>query len=184
MTTLPTSPVSGGSPRVLAVICSALALVLPLVTVVGLLGDWPTSFLGAVAAALPPATLQSLAGGGPLRLWMAALLSLLPVLLMAVALLRAAACLRAFARGRYFSREPVTALRAFAAWALAAGLAGVAVPVAVVLVLTVGGPGPGTLALSLGSQQLFLILFAAVAWQIAAVLARAVALAEDHAQIV
>jgi len=52
-------------------------------------------------------------------------------------------------------------------------------------VLTSAVPaGPRALSLSLGSNELLTLLFAGMVWQIAAVMARAVALAEENAQFV
>ena len=103
---------------------------------------------------------------------------------MAWALHGAGLCFAQFARGLHFTVAAVQALRRFARGVFAAALAGAVVPTAVVLLLTTGGPHPAALAISLGSQHLFMLLFAGVLWQIAAVLARAVTLAEENAQFV
>jgi hypothetical protein len=55
----------------------------------------------------------------------------------------------------------------------------------VIVVLTLGAPaGQRALSLGLGSNELLTLLFAGMVWQIAAVMTRAVALAEENAQFV
>lgn len=161
--------------------CVLLALVLPAVTAAYLINGWPNALTAAAAAT--GVSLQ-LAAQAPWRLMAAGVLALLPVLAMALALLRASRCLRAFAGGQHFSLAAVRDLRGFAALVLLAGIACTLVPTLVLLLLTWGQPGQASLALNFGSQHLLLLLFAAVTWQIARVLAKAVALAEEHAQIV
>jgi len=52
-------------------------------------------------------------------------------------------------------------------------------------VLTLGAPaGQRALAMGLGSNELLTLLFAGMVWQISAVMAKAVALAEENAQFV
>jgi hypothetical protein len=183
----PTASATPGlhSATLLAWVCSALAVLLPLASAWLVLWPWPQALLRAVAQAGGGAGINAAALGnaGP-QLAAAAALAMVPVLLMALALQRASRCLHAFARGEHFTLGAVTALRAFAALVFAAGVACTLVPPLAMLLLSLAGPGPHTLALSFGSQHLFLLLFSAVTWQIAAVLARAVALAEEHAQIV
>jgi hypothetical protein len=173
------------SATALAWLCSALAAVLPLASAWLVLHPWPQALVHALVQAAPGARIDAaaLANAGP-ALGAAAALAMLPVLLMALALVRASHCLRAFARGEHFTLGAVKALRAFAAWVFAAGVACMLVPPLALLLLSVQGPGPHAFVLSFGSQHLFLLLFSAVTWQIAAVLARAVALADEHAQIV
>lgn len=173
------------SAAVLAWLCSALAVVLPLASAWLVLLPWPQALLQALAQAAPSARIDVAALANPgLALGAAAALAMLPVLLMAWALLRASRCLRAFARGEHFTLGAVRELRAFAALVFAAGVACTLVPALALLLLSMQGPGPHALVLSFGSQHLFLLLFSAVTWQIAAVLSRAVALADEHAQIV
>jgi hypothetical protein len=53
------------------------------------------------------------------------------------------------------------------------------------VVLTAGAPvGQRALALGFGSNELLTLLFAGMVWQIAAIMAKAVALAEENAQFV
>jgi Protein of unknown function (DUF2975) len=155
--------------------------VLPAVTAAYLINGWPNVL--AAAAAGTGVSLR-LAEQAPWRLIAAGVLAMLPMLAMALALLRASRCLAAFARGEHFSLAAVRDLRGFAALVLLAGIACTLVPTLIVLLLTLGRPGQASLALSFDSQHLLLLLFAGVTWQIARVLAKAVALAEEHAQIV
>lgn len=169
------------SARVIAALCVLMAVLLPVATAAHLLRGWPNGLMAAAASAgvsLPSAP------NGSWRLIAATVLALLPVGLASAALLHAGRCLAAFARGEHFSLAALRDLRGFAAMMLVAGIASAAVPTLIVLLLTTGGPGQSTLAISVGSQQLMLLLFAGVTWCIANVLAKALALAEEHALIV
>jgi hypothetical protein len=180
------SPPRGLPPAAaLAWLCLALAFVLPLASAWQVLQPWPHALLQALAQATGGWRMSADAQSGQgMRLVAVAALSMVPVMLMAVALLRASRCLRAFARGEHFTLGAVKELHAFAALVFAAGVACTLVPTLAVLLLSMSGPGPRRLVVTFGSQHLFLLLFSAVTWQIASVLARAVALAEEHAQIV
>jgi hypothetical protein len=170
---------------VLSSLCLALALALPFATGWFLLRSWPQSLLQTLAQTAHGWQANTDALNNQV-IWLAAVavLAMIPALLMAGALVRASRCLRAFARGEHFTLAAVKELRGFAALVFAAGVVGALVPTLSVLLLSALGPGPRSLVLSFGSQQLFLLLFSGVTWQIASVLARAVALAEEHAQIV
>ncbi|MEP6824526.1 MAG: hypothetical protein ABI919_06890 [Ramlibacter sp.] len=166
---------------VLARSCQALAVLLPLATAAYLANAWPLTLVTGLAGMAPAATLDGVAGW---RLLGAAALGMLPALCMALALRDAGHCFAQFARGAHFTVAAVQALRRFARGVLIAAVAGALVPTAMVLLLTTGGPQPAVLAVSFGSQHVFMLLFASVLWQIASVLARAVALAEENAQFV
>ena len=76
-------------------------------------------------------------------------------------------------------------LRGFAAGFFASVVTGFFVAMAISVVLTLGAPaGQRALAVGLGSNELITLLFAGMVWQIAAVMSRAVALAEENAQFV
>jgi hypothetical protein len=170
------------SARRLARICRAIAIVLVPVVVVVLLLDWPNAMLAALAADEIDLDISAISSW---RLATTFALAVVPVSLMAIALWRASRCLQLFGRREYFSAPAVRHLRGFSAFVLLAAIAGIVVPTLAIVLLTIGlGPGKGQLIVSLGTDDLFLFLFAAVSWQIALVLGRAVALAEDHAQIV
>lgn len=167
---------------VLAWVCLALAVSLPILVAWSLLREWPSTLTQALGGAT--GVVRDLRQIAPWRLIAAAGVGLLPVLVMSAALMRARACLVAFANGAYLTLTPVYALRSFAALALVAAAASAVVPTAAALILTWGAAGGAAVVISFGSQQLLLLVFAALTWQIASVMARAVALAEDHAQIV
>lgn len=170
-----------GSARAVAIACMLLAAALPAAAFFHLMAGWPGALAAAGAGAGVTLPLADQPGW---RLITAGALALLPVLAMAWALLRAGRCLSALARGEHFSSPVVDDLRGFAARVVLASAAGTFVPTLIVLLLTWGRPGQTVLSLSVGSQHLILLLFAGVTWQIARVMAKAVALAEDHAQIV
>lgn len=174
-------PAADRSARAMAIACVLLAVALPAAAFFHLIDAWPGALAGAGAGA--GVTLQ-LADQSRWRTIAAGVLALLPVLAMALALLRAGRCLSALARGEHFSSGAVDNLRGFAALVVLASAASMLVPTLIVLLLTWGRPGQTVLSLSFASQHLILLLFAGVTWQIARVLAKAVALSEEHAQIV
>ena len=94
-------------------------------------------------------------------------------------------CFSGFSQAEYFSLRTVKYLRGFAAGIFASVVTGVLASTLVTVVLTMGAPaGQRALSLGLGSNELLTLLFAGMVWQIAAVMARAVALAEENAQFV
>lgn len=168
-----------------ALVLSRLCLALALLLVPVVAGVFAFGGLQSLSSAMPgPAADMDLADLPGWRTLLIFALTMIPVALMAAALLQASRCLAAFARRQYFSALAVRYMRGFSAFVFLAGVAGMLVPTLVVLVATTAGPGPASLTLSFGSDDLFLLLFAGISWQIARVLGRAVALAEDHAQIV
>ena len=93
-------------------------------------------------------------------------------------------CDSCFARGEVFSLATVRHLRGFAAGLLLASCAGVVVPTLIVLMLTLEAAGGRVLTVSLASQQLLMLLFSGIVWQMGHAMTRAVELAEDNAQII
>ena len=113
------------------------------------------------------------------------LLGVLPVACASYGLVCAMRCFSGFSQGEYFSLRTVRYLRGFAAGIFASVVAGFFMAMLISLVLTAGGPaGQKSLAFGLGSNELLTLLFAGMVWQIAAVMSRAVALAEENAQFV
>lgn len=155
-----------------------------------------------LAIALPAAVLWNWFAVGPSRLaaqagiplaaqftwwqWLfGTALAVTPVGFMAAALLSARRCFSLFRRGSCLQREASQALRAFALWVLGGAIAGLVVPTVLVAVLTAA---PDLQAIRweihLGSTPLLGLVFGGTLAALTCVLERAVAIAEEHAQIV
>jgi hypothetical protein len=113
------------------------------------------------------------------------LVTLVPVALIVYALVCAWRCFRRFARGEYFSLSVVRNLRRFAAGMFLSTVAAlVTTPVLTFLATLGGGPDGHTVSVNFSSGQALTLLFAGIVWQIAAVMTRAIALAEENSQFV
>lgn len=111
--------------------------------------------------------------------------ALVPVAFLVYALVSAQRCFRSFARGDYLSLAVVRSLRGFAAgvfWSVVAGF--VTNPVLTFLITLDAGPEGHRVNVGVSSAQVLTLLFAGIVWQVAAVMTRAVALAEENAQFV
>jgi Protein of unknown function (DUF2975) len=136
------------------------------------------------ALGMPAMLSKSLPGGLGLQVQMAALM-LLPVAGLSYALWHAGRCSGAFARGQSFQRDVARALGRCAVGMAVAALAGMVLPSLMSLLLSWHlNSGPRALVVSVNSQALILLAFAALIWQIAAVLRQGIALAEENAQFV
>jgi len=171
---------------VLAAGCGLLAILLPIADAYYLSVSGPQVLAEKLGIA---AALQHRAGlTNGLAIWRHALIvivGLLPVVLISYGLLRARRCFRAFARGEYFSLAAVSGLRGLAAGMFFSSLAGLLVPPLSSAILTVGAVGHGgSIAVNVSSNELLLMLFGGIVWQIAAVLGKAARLAEENAQFV
>ena len=164
--------------RLMGWACAGLALLLPIAVILAwILAPTPELLARAgLAATIPVAPWQFWLGGG---------IATLPALALAAALLSARRVFWAFAAGAYLTRRAVGPLRGFGGWLIGAGLAGLAAPTALSLTLSAqAGPGERALTIVAGSTPVLGLVFGGIVWLIAAVLGRAVAIAEDHAQIV
>ena len=179
------SPASQGLNVWLAFVCLALAIALPALTLYGLCTTPSEIWLERLGIKSPSVTGQP---GFPIALWqsgLAALIGMLPVCAMAYGLLRARPCFLGFVRGDTFSLGTVQHLRGFAVGMFAAAVAGLLSPVLISVLLTFGAPpGQRALSLGIGSNEVLMLLFAGIVWQIARVMTQAVELADEHAQIV
>jgi Protein of unknown function (DUF2975) len=172
------------SSRALALVCLALAVLLPLGSLYYLSSHWPHALLAAMGDAALPNRDVSLSAATSTQLMLAAVMGMVPVALMSYAMMIAYRCFSGFARGEYFTRAVVQRLRSFARVMFGAALACIIVPPVIGLIVTLGGPGKASLVVSLSSQHLVLLVFAGVVWQMANVMAKAVELAEENAQFV
>lgn len=164
--------------RSLAWACLALAVALPV---------WAAASLWRLPSVewLARLGIGADVGVSTVQLITASVLAMLPVLALSFGLVKAWHCLVGLARGEVFALATVVHLRAFAGAAAIAALLGMAVPAISSVVLSwQAAPGQRALALNIASSDLLLVLFAGVIRQVASVLAQAVELAEEHAQIV
>lgn len=170
---------------VLAGCCVVLAVVLPAAALYGLCTISDEAALAQLDARWAAGTAVASLAIQPWQWCLAIGVGMLPVCAIAYGLLRAGQCIQGFVQGDIFSLGSVLHLRGFATGLLFSSIAGVLVPPAMGVLLTLGAPAESrTLSVNLGSQQLLMLLFAGIVWQIAHAMARAVELAEDHAQIV
>ncbi len=160
----------------------ALAIVLPLAVGLALFASSTRAMSPAQLSLLTP--YADFAALPWYRVALVMLIALLPVLSMSRALWIASRCFRDFAAGHYFFRRNAQRLREFAGWLLAAAILGLLVTPTVSLIVSLGQGGIGSIRVSLHSQQLLMIVFTGLVWQISRVFAKAVALAEENAQFV
>jgi hypothetical protein len=169
----------------LAVACLVLAIALPAMTLYGLVTAPAEVWLTGLGVKSSPSAGQP---GWRITLWqstLAVLVGMLPVLCVAYGLLRARLCFRGFVRGESFSVGTVRHLRGLAAGMLASAAAALLSPALVSVLLTWGAPaGQHAFSVRVGTNEVLMLLFAGIVWQITHVMAQAVELAEEHAQIV
>ncbi|MDI1239277.1 MAG: DUF2975 domain-containing protein [Polaromonas sp.] len=165
-------------------VCALLAVALPLAVLYQLVTTSTEGLLlrsGVSLTALQAAMLD-------VELWqrmLVVVLGMVPVCCASYGLVCAMRCFSGFSQSEYFSLRNVRYLRGFAAGVFASVVAGFFGAMAISVVLTLGAPaGQRALSLGLGSNELLTLLFAGMVWQIAAVMAKAVALAEENAQFV
>ncbi|RDI19609.1 hypothetical protein DFR41_112116 [Pseudacidovorax intermedius] len=164
--------------------CALLASVLlPLATAVAL---WRTPAAQWLAQVQP--TAHHLTGAAATLHWsvwaVVAFLAMAPVLVMGAALYWAGLGLMRLADAKALSRTLVLQLRRFAACTLAAAVLGTLCPTLIRGVLSGALGGPLQLSLGVDSREIVLLLFAAVTWQLAALLDEATTIADEYAQIV
>ena len=164
--------------------CALLAVAMPLAVLYQLVTTPTEGLLLRAGVNLPAVQLAML----DVELWQrtaAVLLGMLPVCCASYGLVCAMRCFSGFSQAEYFSLRTVRYLRGFAAGVFASVVAGFIASMLISVLLTAGAPaGQKSLALGLGSNELITLLFAGMVWQIAAVMAKAVALAEENAQFV
>lgn len=108
---------------------------------------------------------------------------LIPIAFATYGLVRARRCFRSFGRGEFFTADVVGNLRGFAAgialWVVGGWLS---TPL-MSLLLTLGGEEK-RVTVEFGFSGFMTLLFAGIVWQIADVMRRAAAIAEENAQFV
>jgi hypothetical protein len=173
----------GGKNAWIAWACKGLALALPATVAWQLLVVPAGVLLQAGGMAQLHAALAA-PGGLALR-WGMSILAMVPVACMAFALWQAAYCFARFARSEYFTLHVVRNLRRMSLGLLAAAVASILMRPLVSLWLSLGMPaGQRAVVFGFGSQDLVLLLMAALLWQITSVMERAVALSEENQQFI
>jgi hypothetical protein len=102
---------------------------------------------------------------------------------MLIALRAAHGLFVGYAKGSVFTPEAAAAIRAVAVWLFVAAWMQPLATVGLSLAVSAAN-GKRALALSIGTDQLWLMVFALIVWGIARVMHAAALLAEDHAAIV
>lgn len=167
--------------RLLALVCLAIVLLLP----IAVAGYWATIDAGtlAVRANLPPDAVQ-----GVLQGWqrvIGGVLTEIPLLLLLLGVWQARQCFLLFAGGRIFTAQAVACLKRFAGWAMMSALAEMVANALVSVVMTLNNPiGMRHLAIGFGSDQLFLLFFAAMVWLMAGVISQGQLLAEENSSFI
>lgn len=165
----------------LAWACLLLIVGLPLLVA----SYWAVADTGllAVRANMLPLSIQA-----PVQDWqrvVGALLTGIPVALMLRGVWEARLCFKQFAVGKVFTAEAVQQLRKFAAWIMGSSLASILIGPALSVVLTINNaPGTQQVAIGIGTDHVLTLLFAAVVWVMASVIAQGQALAEENASFV
>ena len=162
--------------------CMALMVVLPLTLVIFLLTADVTEL--AKMGGLSGDAIQQ-----PLLLvwqrWLAGCVACVPLAMLLLGLWQARCCFDLFAQGHVFTGRATHHLRRFAAWIGAASLAGPLAAMVNSMVLTLQNtPGTRRLVVGLGSDQLLMLLFAALVYMMADVIAQGQALAEENERFV
>lgn len=165
----------------LAWACLLLIVGLPLLVA----SYWAVADTGllAVRANMLPLSIQA-----PVQDWqrvVGALLTGIPVALMLRGVWEARLCFQQFAVGKVFTSEAVQQLRKFAAWIMGSSLASILIGPALSVVLTINNaPGTQQVAIGIGTDHVLTLMFAAVVWVMASVIAQGQALAEENASFV
>ena len=167
--------------QLLAILCLFLIVVLPIGVAVYWAGADAAKL--AVRANLPANAIQ-----GSLLAWQrgaGALITEVPLALLLLGLWEARKCFKLFSVGRIFVPETVLCLSRFAGWAMAYVLAGIVAGTAISVLLTLNNPPEmRSLAVSIGSDQILMLLFAGMVWLMAAVISHGQALAEENATFI
>ncbi|OGB79234.1 MAG: hypothetical protein A2496_11065 [Burkholderiales bacterium RIFOXYC12_FULL_60_6] len=165
----------------LVLVCWVLVVLLP----VAWLGYWMTSDAAQLAlqAHLPAGVIQP--GLPPWQRVAAAAANAVPMACVLLGVWQVKRCFTAFAQGQVFTAHATAHLRRFAGWTAAAALAAiVSVPVISVLLTLHNLPGERQLVVSLSSEHVFTLFFAALVWLMADIMGQGQALAEENESFV
>lgn len=109
----------------------------------------------------------------------------IPLCLLLTGFWHARKCFRLFASGHVFTTEAMLRLHRFSSWAMASAIASIICsPASSVLMTLQNPPGLRYLAIGISTDQVFLLLFAAVVWLMAGVIRQGQILADENAQFI
>lgn len=170
--------------RLLALGCLAAMIGLPLFVL------WQWSSEDATTLYLSVMPKQGGRGviSGGLDLWQRLLggaMTMVPIGCTVAGLHFARRCFQLFGRGEYFDIRAVKALRGFAGMTALSCVLGFVLQAPLSVVLSFHNPvGQRFISLGIGTDQLYALFISATVWVIAAVMARAVAIARENAEFV
>lgn len=184
---MPTSPRNQLPPRMqhlsrlLAHCCLLLVVALPIAEAIYCaIGDAGALAVGANLAPQSMAT-ELL----PWQRLATAVLMEIPLCMLLAGVWQARRCFLLFAAGCVFTPDAIRYLRRFAGWAAASAAANMLCKAAASVTLTLqNAPGHRMLAIGIGSDQVFLLFFAAMVWLMAAVISEGLNLAAENASFV
>lgn len=167
--------------RLLALSCLALIIFLPIAEAI----YWAVGDPGALAVnanLAPHAVANSLL---PWQRATGALLMEIPLILLLIGVWHARKCFLLFNAGRVFTPEAIRYLRQFAGWSVASAAANIICKACVSMAITVQNlPGQRMLAIGIGTDQLFLLFFAAMVWWMSAIISEGLNLADENAAFI
>lgn len=167
--------------RFLDVTCLLLIVALPLIVAVYWGVADPKTLV--VRANLSPDAIHSTLL--PWQRLTAGFMAEIPLCLLLMGFWHARKCFRLFASGHVFTTEAMLCLHRFSSWAMASAIASIICsPVSSVLMTLQNPPGLRYLAIGISTDQVFLLLFAAVVWLMAGVIRQGQILADENAQFI
>jgi hypothetical protein len=109
----------------------------------------------------------------------------IPPCLLLTGFWHARKCFQLFASGYVFTTNATHCLHRFSSWAMASAIASIICTAVSSVVMTLQNP-PGLryLAIGISSDQVFLLLFAAVVWLMAGIIRQGQVLADENAQFI
>lgn len=167
--------------RFLEITCLLLIVALPLI-VAAYWGMTDAKTLAVRANLSPDAMLSALQ---PWQRLAAGVMAEIPLCLLLTGVWYARKCFRLFASGHHFTADATLCLYRFSGWAMASAIASILCSSAISVLMTLHNP-PGLryLAIGISSDQVFLLLFAAVVWLMAGVIRQGQILADENAQFI
>lgn len=162
--------------RAMVYACRALVLVLP----VALVWYWATVDLAALAPKVGASTTNLATPWQAWQRWMGGLAHAMPMAMMCLGLWQAQRCFTEFAEGQLFTGNATTYLRSFAGWTAGAALAAIVASALTSVILTMQNPpGSRQLAISISSNDVLTLFFAALLWLMSDIIAQGQLLAEE-----